>query len=102
MPVFINKSQSLDDGSSDELEIFYQNLNKVKKQVENDMISFVETMNKIKEEYNAKLDLETSNKGVGVGVYDEDLQKLIHELLTGQAPMLKFISVVGMARREEF
>ncbi|KAL3834567.1 hypothetical protein ACJIZ3_009303 [Penstemon smallii] len=47
----INKRQSLDDGSSDEMEIFYQASGKFKKQVKKEMISFVETMKKIKDEF---------------------------------------------------
>ncbi|KAK4489462.1 hypothetical protein RD792_005271 [Penstemon davidsonii] len=74
------------------------------------MISFVETMKKIKEEYNAKLDQETSNKESPladedfggnakdmVGVYDEDLQQLIDKLMLGRSYGLKTIAVVGMA-----
>ncbi|KAK4489463.1 hypothetical protein RD792_005272 [Penstemon davidsonii] len=104
----INKCQSLDDESSEEW-FFYEDVEKVRKE----MISFLETMEKINKEYKAK-DLETSNVSVladedfvgnakdMVGVYDEDLQQLIHKLLTGQSLWVRsseliIISVVGMA-----
>ncbi|KAL3813058.1 hypothetical protein ACJIZ3_014326 [Penstemon smallii] len=70
------------------------------------MISFLETIKKIKNEYNAKLDLKTSNKKSPladedfggdakhmVGVYDEDLRQLTDKLMPGRPYGLKTIAV---------
>ncbi|KAL3808355.1 hypothetical protein ACJIZ3_000273 [Penstemon smallii] len=74
------------------------------------MISFVKMMKKIKNEYNAKSDPETSNKESPladedfggnakdmVGVYDEDLQQLTDKLMPGRPYGHRTIAVVGMA-----
>ncbi|KAL3834617.1 hypothetical protein ACJIZ3_009353 [Penstemon smallii] len=100
--LLFSESQSLDDESRSEL-MFYQDLEEVRQE----MISLVETMKKIKEEYNAE-DLKTSNKDSPLanedfggnkalyirGVNDEEVQQLINRVMGSDTDI---ISVVGMA-----